>query len=288
MITNEWGATVRRCTIYCACLLALTSGACSDLASVRDFAKAGSAISANEPVIRDWPNTYATAVRLASSPQMRARAPSLSAELQREIAGARADVPLALEATKALKAYLDVLTALADDKLTDVSQQASSISAALATLGAVDSQAKDATSGLVKLVGIALDAWRRVAIRDLVRNADPDVQVIGTFLARMADAVQKADKAAARVTDQYWETTAALSRDPGVQALLFNSERIDDSAYQTRAAQAAAAKAAFQKIAKDHAVLAKNADDLSGKEVVATLQSDLPVLVSALQLFQRK
>jgi hypothetical protein len=271
-----------------SCVLTLTIAACADLASVRDFAKAGSAISANEPVIREWPNAYATAVRLASSPQIRAHAPALSTDLQRQIAGANADAPLALEATKALKLYMDVLAALADDKLADVSQQATSISSALGTLGAVDSKAKDATSGLVKLVGIALDAWRRVAIHDLVKTADPDVQTIAIFLARTADAVEIADKAAARVTDQYWEITATLSRDPGVQALLLNSERVDDSTFQTRIDQAAAAKAAFQKIATDHAVLAKNADDLSGKEVVTTLQSDLPILISVLQLFQRK
>ena len=268
-------------------LFLLVTSACANLSAVRDFAKTSSSITANEPVISGWPHIYDTAQLLAASPQMTASAPDLKTKLKEEAKAANADVPLALEAGKTLGLYMNILAALADDKLPDVSDQASSISSSLNTLGAVNSNAEDATAGLLKLIGISLDAWRQRAIRDLVKDSDKDVQTIAKFLAATANAVQKADKFAKSVTDQYWEATGALSKDPGIQALLLRAERSDDQSYATRIAQADAAQAAFQKIAADHAMLATHADSLSGDDVRNALASDVPVLLSALRIFER-
>ena len=267
-------------------LFLVVTSACANLSAVRDFAKTSSAITANEPVISGWPHIYDTAQMLAASPQVRKSAPDLQATLKEEAKAANADVPLALQAVKALGLYMNVLGALADDKLPDVSDQASSISSSLTTLGAANDNPKEATTGLLKLVGISLDAWRQQAIGDLIKQSNKNVQTIASFLAATTNAVEKADKLARSVTDQYWEAAGALSKDPGVQALVLRAERQDDQAYAIRIAQADAARAAFQKIAADHAILAAHADSLSGDKVQNALSNDIPVLLNALQIFE--
>ena len=268
------------------CLTLLISG-CTDLSAVRDFAQTSSSITASEPVLLGWPHIYETARILAASSQLRARAPDLQLMLKEEAQAANADVPLAVQAGKALGLYMNVLAALADDKLPDVSDQASSISSSLNALGAVNSNDHDATAALLKLIGISLDAWRQVAISDLVRGANNDVQTIAIFLARTANAVQKADKFAMSVIDQYWEATGAALTDPGVRALLLRAERQDDESYARQIAQAQAAQAAFLQIAKAHAMLAQHAGSLSSDEVRNALSNDMPVLLDALRTFER-
>jgi len=265
----------------------LSTSACANLSAVRDFAKTSSAVTASEPVISGWSHVYDTARMMAASPQMKKAAPELQKTLEQETKGATADVPLALEAGRALGLYMNVLAALADDKLPDVSDQASNISSSLNTLGAVNTNAKDATTALLKLIGISLDTWRQRAISDLVKKSNQDVQTIAAFLAAAANVVGKADKFAMAVTDQYWEATGALSKDPGVQALLLRAERQDDQVYATRMAQADAAQAVFKRIAAAHDLMAKNADSLSGDEVRNALSNDIPILMTSLQIFQR-
>ncbi len=268
-------------------LVLLAASACANLSSVRDFAKTSSAVTANEPVISGWPRVYDTARMMAASPQVSKAAPDLRSKLKDEVKGANATVPLALEAVKTLTLYMNVLSALADNSLPDVGEQASSISSSLDTLGVVNDKTKDATGALLKLIGISMDAWRGQAVGDLIKKSNGDVQIIAAFLVATANAVEKADKLARSVSDQYWEATGVLSKDPGVQALLLRAERQDDQVYATRIAQAEAAQVAFNKIAAAHAVLAKNADSLSGDEVRNAISNDVPVLISALQIFQR-
>lgn len=224
---------------------------------------------------------------MAASQQVKKVAPDLESMLKSEAKAANADVPLALEAGKTLSLYMNVLGALADNSLPDVSEQATNISSSLDTLGVVNDKTKDATGALLKLIGISMDAWRGQAIGGLIKKSNGDVQTISAFLAAMANAVEKADKLAMRVSDQYWEATGARSKDPGVQALLLRAERQDDQIYAVRIAQAEAARTAFNKIAAAHAVLATNADSLSGDEVRNALSNDVPVLINALRIFQR-
>ena len=271
--------------IYVPLALALCIAACTDLSAVRDFAKSSSAVSTNEPVISSWPTAYDAARKLAAAPGMPR---DLGPTLDEAAAGAKRDVPLAIQAAKALGLYFDVLTKLADDKLPDVSSQAATINADVAKLSPGDPVAKNATSALLDVVGVALDAWRKVAIRDLVIHSNPDIQVITRYLAATSLEVQKADKFAKGVTDQYWETEGARSHDAGVQGLVLKQERIDDAEYDTRIAQATAAAAAFKKIGVDHAVLAQNADRLTAGDVQDTLSNDLPTLLNALKVFGHK
>ncbi len=273
-------------TRICAALaLVLLIGACTDLSAVRDFARSSSAVSTNDPVIASWPTSYDAARRLAAVPGMpRDLGPALNAAAE----GAKKDVPLALQAAKALGLYFDVLIKLADDKLPDVSSQAATINADVAKLAPGNATAMNATAGLLDVVGVALDAWRKIAIRDLVIHSNADIQEITRFLATTSLEVQKADKFAKGVTDQYWETEGARSHDAGVRGLVLKQERIDDADYDTRIAQATAGAAAFTKIGADHAVLAKNADRLSAAEVQDTLSNDLPTLLNALKVFGLK
>lgn len=266
-------------------LLVLVTSACANLSTVRDFAKTSSIVADNEPVISEWPHVYDTARMMAASPQVRKAAPDLQSKLKNEVKGANADVPLALEAGKTLSLYMNVLGALADDSLPDVSEQASNIFSSLDSLGVINDKTKDATGSLLKLIGMSMDAWRGQAIGDLIKKSNGDVQTIASFLAATANAIEKADKLAMSVSDQYWEATGALSKDPGVQALLLRAERQDDQVYATRIAQADAAQGAFKKIAAAHAVLEKNADSLSGDAVRNTLSNDIPVLIAALRVF---
>jgi hypothetical protein len=258
---------------------------CVDLSAVRDFAKTSSAVSANEPVISGWPTNYDAAIKLAATPGL---PPDLKTRLQEDAAAAKQDAPLAIQAAKALSLYFDVLGKLADDKLPDVSSDATAIATAIGKLDTGDKAAKGATSTLVDLIGVALDAWRKIAVRDLVIQSDPSIQVITAYLATVSLSVQKADKFAERVTDQYWETEGARSRDPAVQGLVLKQERTDDADYATRIAQADAAAAAFKKIGTDHALLARNASRLSAQDIQTTLSNDLPTLLNALKLFGAK
>ena len=68
----------------------------------------------------------------------------------------------------------------------------------------VDSNAEGATAGLLKIIGISLDAWRQEFLRDLIKTSNNDVQIISIFLARTANAIQKGDKFANSVTDKYF------------------------------------------------------------------------------------
>lgn len=268
-------------------LLALASlgGACTDLGAVREFAEDSRAVTESEPVISGWKTGYDAARILAAAPGMPR---DVKRTLDAEASRAREDAPLASQAAKALGLYFGVLGALADEKLPDVSDQAAAISDAVGGLSHGDADARQAASGLLALVGVALDAWRQVALRDLITRADPDVQVIARYLAATSLAVGRADKLAARVTDQYWTTEGARSRDAAIRALVLKQSRMDDADYGVRVAQAGAAQAAFAKIGADHAVLAAHADGLSSDEVLNTLARDLPTLLHALKTFGLK
>jgi hypothetical protein len=96
------------------------------------------------------------------------------------------------------------------------------------------------------------------------------------------------DKNAGEILTKYYEVSSLNTRDSGVRALLRRTVWEEDESTTTSRQQAAKAAAAFTTIGKDHAVLAKSADDLSGSAVKTTLANDAPLLEAALKVISSK
>src|SRR3954454_6286170 len=117
-------------------LLGFTAAACADLSAVRDFAKTSSAVAKEqEAVLERWPDVYNKAIPQAAASWVSTQRPDLLNDLKKGKEIAEKRVTLAQDASKALKLYFDTLTTLADDKLSDVSSEASEISSNLTKLG---------------------------------------------------------------------------------------------------------------------------------------------------------
>jgi hypothetical protein len=270
----------------------LTSG-CVDQSAVRNFANIGSEVTASDPVISGWQGNFTVAHQVALSPEMSKAAPGLAAQLEQAAADADKYAPIAEQAAQTLSLYLHALSLLADDKLPDVNSQAQSIDKSLAALK-VDSAtprglaAKGASGSILRLLQIPIDQWRQYKLRQLIVEANPYVQLITEFLATTADAIDTADKVVGETLTKYYEVSALNSHDSGVRALLRYTLSQEDASVAVSRQRAATAAAAFTAIGRDHAVLAKNADDLSNEAVRTTLANDAPVLEAALKIFTSK
>jgi hypothetical protein len=148
--------------------------------------------------------------------------------------------------------------------------------------------AKGSAAAILQLLEIPLDLWRQYKVRDLILKSDKDVQVLTRFLSDAADEVENLDKVAGAVLTKYYEVSAVSTRDSGVRALLRRTVWEEEASTTASRKQAAMAAKAFATIGKDHAALAKNADDLSGSAVKATLANDAPLLESAVKVFSSK
>lgn len=274
-------------------LLLLLASGCTDLSAVRDFANSSSQIAASETVISGWRANYDAAHQVALSSEMRKADPGRAKQLEQAAADAEKYTPVAEKAAQTLSLYLQTLALLADDKLPDVSSQAESIDKKLVALKVESSNtkglaAKGSTGTILKLLEIPLDAWRQTEVRDLILRSDKDVQIITEFLATTADTVNTAEKVAGSTLTEYYEVSSIRTGDSGVRALLRRAVWEEDASVETARQQAVKATAAFTAIGKDHAVLAKNAKDLSNAAVKATLASDAPLLQNTLKLFSNK
>ena len=189
-------------------LLAVVACAgCTDLSLVRDFAKTSSAVTANQPILAGWSGSYDDVIKIAREPLV----DKASIEVVRdEAAKAKADAPLVKAAADALSAYFEVLGALANDGKVDVSGQVSGIAGQLEALKAIDKSTGTAVGALGKLLSIGLDEWRNVAVGDLIKNNDENIQIITEYLAKTSEAVKDADEGAQRATEQYWTMSVQI------------------------------------------------------------------------------
>ena len=253
----------------------LVSG-CTDLTPVQNFAATGSAISANEPVISGWPNSYDRVTALAGSEAVRRYAPNAKESFIDETKQVTVDAKLGTEAAQLLGLYLQALAQLASGSVTDVSKQASSIQSSIKTLGVTSPDVTAATDALAFL----LNGWQNKAVGDIVKQANAYVQTITAYLANTADAVRLANNRAMIASNEYWTAVGVRSGNLYTLVLVQRAMNGDDIYYKAQMDKATAARLAFTKIGTDHAALAQNADSLSGAR--ATLEADEPLLQSAL------
>jgi hypothetical protein len=272
---------------------ALLVSACVDLTAVHEFANTGSQIAANASVISDWKDTYNVAHQAALSPELHKSDPELVRILEENKERLEQYTPLAGTASHTLSLYLQTLALLADDKLPDVSSQAKSIDNSLVALKVESTNtkglaAKGSAQAILQLLEIPLDLWRQYKLKDIILKSDKDVQILTRFLSDAADEINTLDKNAGEILTKYYEVSSLNTRDSGVRALLRRTVWEEDESTTTSRQQAAKAAAAFTTIGKDHAALAKSADDLSGSAVKTTLANDAPLLEAALKVISSK
>jgi hypothetical protein len=256
---------------------------CSDLETVREFARSGSEVAASQPIFGVWEGGYTRARQLAASAELKAADPVREARLKAGADIAAENGPFALRAAQTLSIYLRTLALLADDKLPDVGQEAGEIQKSLAAVkgGASDSGAVNA---ILTALEVPLDLWRQRTVRDLIVNSDPHVQVITAFLATAAITVRSAQAQVGQTFIEYYDVSAINTRDSGVRAMLRRAHWEEEARIREQQQKALKAAEAFKAIGKDHAVLARNAQSLSGEAVKNALANDIPLLQGALNV----
>lgn len=270
-------------------MASLSLGGCANLTDVQNFARASHGVIASEPIIASWPDAYATAKRRAARLgrlTMLCRLPpdeDVRVDIQREMAAAAQDADTAGKAAAVLALYMETLGKLAGDDIADTSEQRAALQGSISTIASGPEKA--ATGALLAVLDAALDGWRRHKIAGLVKQADPSVQILATYLSRVTRAVADAEAAGARIGDAYWERSGC-NADEGVRSLLLEREAADDAAIDLLKARADAASAAYLRIGRDHAALAEGTGKLTRAEVKAILKRDLPTLNAALKGFK--
>jgi hypothetical protein len=267
-------------------LILLAASACTNLKDVRDYANTAATVTNQVPVFESWPHTYDVAYTLAGSPQMRKFDPDAQLLLQDNGREAAARNALAIQATRALALYLTTLGELADDKLADVSQPASTITAAAQKLGATNPALSAYSSAVQDLIQVVLRGVQEQAIKKLIRDANADVLTITEFLDKTAFAVRQADVNAADAVQEYWRVTGSLSNDVAVHELVKLQMRDDDAVSLTKRQQAEAASELFQKIAAQQSNLYNSVDHLDAPTLRQTLTTETHDLLAILKLFQ--
>jgi hypothetical protein len=188
-----------------------------------------------------------------------------------------------------LRLYFSTLTTASDTGFVDVKAQAESIDKSLTALKIERSNgsglgAQGAAKAIVQVLQVPLDLARQAAVRKLILGSDKDIQVITAYLSEVAKRTAEIDTDAGKVLGRYFDASALAARD-GSDALLRSRGWEQESATQASVDQAMKAAVALQTIGKDHATLARNAEDLSADAVKATLAADAPLIEAAVKPF---
>ena len=111
------------------------------------------------------------------------------------------------------------------------------------------------------------------------------MQILTLFLQNYAAERAEVEAHAGVVVRHYFEASYDSSRDAGARALI--RARMWDEAASGQASIRAANRVRFavRTIGKDHAVLAKNAEQLTSAKVLAALKTDAPEIEAALKPF---
>lgn len=198
---------------------------------------------------------------------------------------AKHDAEIAAKAAVVLALYMDTIGELAGNDVADTSAQRSALQTSIAGIPDVTSTEKAAAGALLAVLDSALDGWRRHKIDGLIRQADPSVQILTAYLARVTKAVAAAEGAGARLGDAYWERSGCHA-DEGTKSLLLEREAAEDDAIARLQARADAAAKNYAQIGAGHAAMAANSGRLTGKALKAILGRDLPTLNNAAKAFE--
>ncbi len=270
-------------TLAAAVALAVAGTGCVNLQAVRGFAQA-SAATANAPqVIADYSGAPDWLRRYEPADQ--------AAELDKAAADRSAQQRRLIAVQGVLVSYFTSLGDLAADDLPNMTDPVDGFVKQLQAMDVTDDKTATAASSLGDvLLRAGLDGWRKRKIAQLVREADPHVQVVVAGLTEIVetDFQQSLDLEQEAVEKRFraWEA-AVRKRDPdGAPPVirLLMAEHLDAVAQRREAARAYAA--ALKQIGEGHAKLARSSGHLDAAELtqeLAPMVQELKALYKAIR-----
>lgn len=275
-------------TIAIASLVYLS--ACVDTAPIKNFANESSIISSDAGVINGSDAAFAAAQPYLVSSEMKQKFPEAlnlgPGTLEFETAK-----KLAALSAKVLQQYMQVLGNLAGSTTVTTSSDVSSMATSLKTLGITNSAlapALDATSQLANLLATGLV---QQTLKDVIKEANPSVQVITAFLAQFVEENATLYDKAKIISGIYWQDLledceSRKSRPPvgcrATIALAIDVHSRDENTLNQQIVAADAVASAFKKIGADHQAIVDSAGKFDSAQLIAVLKADEPVLVSAI------
>jgi hypothetical protein len=254
---------------------------CVDLSAVNDFAKESTVLSSDKGMLDDT----------AAQTQARSYDSTLLDPKSKEFTDRLA---ITNQALVALNGYMTVLAQLSANGTPSVSAQISTIDTALKSLNVSDSKLQPSMNAVGALANVLLATAVRSDIRKLVKAAAQPVDQITAYLVDQAQTTSNTYNQAIAGNNRYWgQLTAQTAQDKhfcstssicnAVYALVAEARDSEAASLSAKAASADAAAAAFNKIRRDNAALVTDVAHLNSKDLVATLKSDEPELVTAIR-----
>jgi hypothetical protein len=270
-------------TIACFIL----SGCSVNLSAVGDFAKEGSLISSNKAMLNDT----AAQTEVREYDDQNNIASNFIDPTSKAFTDRLAVTNYALEA---LNGYMTVLAQFSANGVATVSSDFSTIGTAFKSLNVTDPKVQQGLDATSALTNILLDAAIRNDIKKLIIDSAAPVDQITAYLIDQAQTTSNTYNQAIAVNNKYWgDLTHQTSEDVKFCGqvnlckpvyVLTNRARITDEAdLSAKAAAAAAAVTAFQKIRRDNAALVNNVDHLDDAALVEILKNDEPDLLTAIR-----
>lgn len=262
--------------------LALAVAGCANLQEVRDFAGESAKLSANTELTTRFRDTYQR-----EQPYLSGAADQQAQANDKRRQEAYQDL---LAIHRNVTAYLQTLATLAGDKTFDLSPGIDAIGKGIKAypdLG-LDSRQVDAYAGLAKIVGQwATSAAQDRAVRDMVREGDPHLQVLLEGMATLVGYYRKTNENERKSVLGFLEVETLLPKDRLLAALGKAHLQAKTREYQAVEAQYAEVDKGIRRIQAGHKALAENADRLSAEEARVLLQrfaKDIKTVRSTLQV----
>ena len=284
---------VRRCAVATVAI-SVCICACVDTTAIKNFANEGSVISSDSAVLGS-DAAFAAAKPYLTSAEMKQKFPdalSLGPGTP-EFDDAK---KLVGPASKILQQYMAVLATLAGSTTVVSSTDVSGIALSLKALGITNSQVTPALDATSKLANLLVSGLVQRDLRDIVHQANPDVQIITQFLAAFAQQNATLYDKAKVISGVYWQNLVAdcesrKSRPPvgcpATIALAIDVHARDEATLSQQIEAADAAAAAFKKIGADHQAIDNSAGEFNSAELQTFLKANEPVLISAIQVLAK-
>jgi len=178
-------------------IIALTANACVDLSEVREFARRASEIGDRFPVLaRDFFDSCMNQQRLIVAQKADFRVDKFG-DLNDDNSPLLADGlelckpfkderPRLIRANRTLVVYMKTLGDLAANDLTSFDRSFADMGSALASAGILSGAASTAVTHLAAFIThIATEGYRRKQLKEVIKTANPDIQILTEALRRM-------------------------------------------------------------------------------------------------------
>lgn len=251
---------------------------CTDLESVRSFAKLSASAANYQQVVTDF----------VESPKRQIRyQPANQDQTLLEIARRRTEQKKAFaDVQNVIVSYMNSLGDLAGDQVATIDTEVDGVTAALEKVkfvGEADKQIGKETASAAgtiakKLGNAILQQWRKSKIRDLIRETDEPLQnTIAGFTAVLDKDLRSSlrnEEVAVKKPFQAWKAASGSREDrdgaPPVADILMD-ERVSD--LKTKEAQLDAYISALRNIAKGHHSLYTNSEKLDSRSVITEIKA---------------